>query len=342
VGLREVATRILLSMFGVAALLALGGTWPAAGSSPAPPATVIATIPVGLSPAWLAFDTRNGRVYVANIFSDDVSVIDPRTNTVVDTIPLAGGFVCAHPFAVGYDPRHDVVYVACQQYTMATAISGRTNTPIGDPIEVGSSPFGIAFDSRNDHVYIAVAHTQDVAVLDAATRAVIDRVPIPPAPGQSESEPFGIAYDDRNGELYVAESASPEVSVIDGSTNNVLKTIPTPSTTRGIAYDPPTGEIYVANFEAGSVSVIDDTTNDIVATIPVGSFPFGLAYNQRDGDIYVANFGSASLSVIDPKTKRVVKTIPIDGTPVGVATDPRSGNIYVTRGNVVDVLTPLR
>jgi YVTN family beta-propeller protein len=223
-------------------------------------ATVIATIPVGLSPAWLAFDTRNGRVYVANIFSDDVSVIDPRTNTVVDTIPLAGGFVCAHPFAVGYDPRHDVVYVACQQYTMATAISGRTDRPIGDPIEVGSSPFGIAFDRRNDHLYIAVAHTQDVAVLDAATRAVIDRVPIPPAPGQSESEPFGIAYDDRNGELYVAESASPEVSVVDGSTNNVLKTIPTPSTSRGIAYDPRTGEIYVANFEAGSVSVIDDTT----------------------------------------------------------------------------------
>src|SRR5947208_4487394 len=61
--------------------------------------TVVATLtsPPGSSPAGLAFATRSGLLFVANIFTDDVSVIDPRTRAVIDTVKLAGGNTCAHP-----------------------------------------------------------------------------------------------------------------------------------------------------------------------------------------------------------------------------------------------------
>jgi YVTN family beta-propeller protein len=45
-------------------------------------------ITVGRHPAGLAFDEANARLYVANGNSDDVSVIDTRTNTVIATIPV--------------------------------------------------------------------------------------------------------------------------------------------------------------------------------------------------------------------------------------------------------------
>src|SRR5439155_1379854 len=126
---------------------------------------------------------------------------------------------CDHPFGIGYDKKHDVVYVACQQFFDLTAIDARTNTRIGDPIEVGSSPFGIVYDQRNGDVYVAIAHTDEVVVLDADTRTVSDRIPVGVAP-------FGIAFDTRRGYLYVTNSQADTVSVIDGATNTVVRTIP--------------------------------------------------------------------------------------------------------------------
>ena len=59
--------------------------------SDAPAGFVIATIPVGSSPAGIAFNPDNGFLYVANLDSNTVSVIDPATNTVVVTIPVGSG-----------------------------------------------------------------------------------------------------------------------------------------------------------------------------------------------------------------------------------------------------------
>src|SRR5205823_3238234 len=44
------------------------------------------TMEVGSSPFGIAFDRRNGRVYVANNHDSNVDVIDPRTGRVVDVI----------------------------------------------------------------------------------------------------------------------------------------------------------------------------------------------------------------------------------------------------------------
>src|SRR5439155_7866222 len=90
--------------------------------------TVVATLtsPPGSSPAGLAFATRSGMLFVANIFTDDVSMIDPRTRAVIDTVKLAGGHTCAHPLSVGYDKAHDVIYVSCHPSLDLTAIDQMT------------------------------------------------------------------------------------------------------------------------------------------------------------------------------------------------------------------------
>jgi YVTN family beta-propeller protein len=47
------------------------------------------TISVGRHPTGIAWDQTRGRLYVSNGNSDDVSVIDTRTNSVVGTVPVA-------------------------------------------------------------------------------------------------------------------------------------------------------------------------------------------------------------------------------------------------------------
>src|SRR5712671_688732 len=50
--------------------------------------TVIATIPVDLTPFGVAVSPDGSKVYVTNISSNTVSVIDTATNTVSATIPV--------------------------------------------------------------------------------------------------------------------------------------------------------------------------------------------------------------------------------------------------------------
>jgi len=50
--------------------------------------TVIAEIPVGLHPTSLAWNEAANRLYVANSNTDTISVIDTRTNAVVETIEV--------------------------------------------------------------------------------------------------------------------------------------------------------------------------------------------------------------------------------------------------------------
>ncbi len=328
----------LLTAAGIFVLGASGAVFAPPVPSPRATHEVVATIPTGSSAAGLAFAARTGLLYVTNIFSDNVSVIDPRTRSVVDTVPLVGGNDCAHPFGVGYDKKHDTIYVACQQFTAATAIDARTNTPIGDPIEVGSSPFGIAYDERNGDVYIAIAHDNDVTVVDGDTRKVIDHIPVGEAP-------FGIAYDGRRGFLYVTNAQSDTVSVIDGATNTVVRTIPVAPgqlpaglAPMGIAYDGRNDTIYVANFGGSTVSAIDARTGELVSEVFVGGGPFGIALNTRDGDIYVPTFFDGTVEVIDSNTNLDVESIPVGPSPVWAAADPRSGEVFVTQGDAVSVL----
>jgi YVTN family beta-propeller protein len=77
---------------------------------------VTAEIEVGLHPTSLALDNLHDRLYVANSNSDSISVIDTKTNSVAETIPIqpfahdvAG--VAPESLVLSKDGRH--LYVAC-------------------------------------------------------------------------------------------------------------------------------------------------------------------------------------------------------------------------------------
>ena len=52
---------------------------------------VVATVPVGRSPAGVVAASRVGKVFVSNPDSKSIPVIDMRRQTVVDTLPAGTG-----------------------------------------------------------------------------------------------------------------------------------------------------------------------------------------------------------------------------------------------------------
>jgi YVTN family beta-propeller protein len=62
---------------------------------------------MGFAPWAVAVNPRTNRIYTANEGSNDVSVIDGGTNTVVATVPVGVG-----PRAVAVNPRTNRIYTA--------------------------------------------------------------------------------------------------------------------------------------------------------------------------------------------------------------------------------------
>lgn len=274
------------------------------------------TIPVGHLPIAVACDSANGYAYVANWYSNNVSVINNATDPVVGSIPVGSA-----PAAVVYDSSNRYVYVVNSDSDNVSVIDGTTNGVVAS-VSVGSGPEGLAYDSANGYLYVANTASDNVSVINTATNLVITSVPVGPGPDS-------VAYDSANGFLYVPNDLiSGSITVINGTTDTVVDSIPVDTSLEGPAYDSANGYVYVAQAGRSNVTVINGTADQVIASIPVGADPDSIAYDPASGQLYVANDGSDNVSIIDGATDQVVGSDPVGVNPFGVAYDSENGYIY--------------
>ena len=87
-----------------------------------------------------ALNPSGSRAYVANFNSNNVTVIDTASNTVVG-VPITVG---NQPISITFTPSGSRAYVANQNSNTVTVIDTASNTVVGMPIAVEISPRGIA------------------------------------------------------------------------------------------------------------------------------------------------------------------------------------------------------
>jgi YVTN family beta-propeller protein len=102
-------------------------------------------------------------IYVANLGSDTVSVIDGATNTVVATIPVAT------PFVLGVNPKTHLIYVSQPGIPLGTdntvsVINSATNAVVSI-ITVGPGPFGVGVNPVTNMIYVATHFSDTVSVI---------------------------------------------------------------------------------------------------------------------------------------------------------------------------------
>src|SRR5204863_10189539 len=82
------------------------------------------------------------RAYTTNLSSNNVSVIDVASNTVIDTIPVGSG-----PVNIAISPDSRRAYVTNNFGNTISVIDTLSNVVI-DTIPVGLQPYGIAITTR--------------------------------------------------------------------------------------------------------------------------------------------------------------------------------------------------
>jgi YVTN family beta-propeller protein len=120
--------------------------------------------------------------YIANALSNNVSVINTQTNTVIGSPIPVGNF----PWGVAVSPDGGKVYVTVINGTERTSgVSGgvavidtRTNTVIAT-FPAGNDPTGLAVDPNGGRLYVANDNfpVSTVTVIDAATGATVAAIP---------------------------------------------------------------------------------------------------------------------------------------------------------------------
>ena len=275
------------------------------------PPYVAARVTVGRSPSSVVIDASG--VWVTNWWDSTLSRINPATNTVLSTIPLAIP-ATAGPEAITNGAGS--IWVTTTDYAAEdTYLPGSllrldpTTGSVVATVAIGRGAFDVAFG----HGAIWVANYVDGSIqrIDPATNQVVTTIAV--------LGPTGVVADATA--MWVVGSLG-TVTRIDPLTNMVGTTISTQPTGGSITAGG--GSIWVSHpgtegSADGSVSRIDPTVNTVTANIPVGDLPYELAV--AGGSVWVGLNKTGTLVRINASTNAVTKVSIGAGTYALAAAD---------------------
>jgi YVTN family beta-propeller protein len=287
------------------------------------------TIPVGTVPKFVAVNQDTNFIYVSNLNSNNVSVIDGATNSVVATVPVGTA-----PEVLDVNTTTDMVYVANLESNNVSVIDGSSNAVVATiPLGSNSSPFGVALDSTRNLVYVTNTGAGTVSIINGATNAVVATVPV-------GNTPAGVRVNTTANLIYVANLGSASVSVIDGSTDSVTSTFPLPQAAEPliVAMDPILSRLFITDSFAKAIYVLNASTGELLQTITGGgriSFksPEYVALLQPGKSVMVSDSSLGAVIEFNDSTYAFTGGLAAAGSPIGVAVNRTTGKIYVAESS---------
>lgn len=238
-----------------------------------------ASVTVGSVPDGLAFSSTGSLLYVANQYSDNVTVVNVATDSVVDVIPTGAG---SRPFEVIVAPGDSVLYVAGGGIVNGVRVSTKAIIASFLIPDVGN---GVAI-ARDSLLFVSTHGGGTVIEFNLRTRTVSDTFAVGGTPQKLVVSPNG-------NELWIANEAG-YVQFWDIDTGLQIGTnLTLPSAGYGLAYRSSNGLLYAtsAYFGGGYIYVIDPVARTLVHSTIVGGGTRHVAFSA-DGSVgIVANEG---------------------------------------------------
>jgi YVTN family beta-propeller protein len=309
-----------------------------------------------LSPVVEDFPSR---VYVPNTNSNTVSVIDPKTYKVIDTIP------------VGVQPQH-VVPSWDLKTLWVNNNRGHTLTPIdpatgkaGKPVDV-HDPYNLYFTPNGEYAVVMASLDRELVFRDPHTMEIKHTEPVScygvnhadfSADGRyfivscefsaellkvdteqmkviaQQKLPFegampqDVKLSPDGKTFYIADMMAHGVWVLDGDKFAQPKLLPTGKGAHGLYISRDSKEMYIPNRGEGSISVFDFAKDDLTKKwrLPDGGSP-DMGGVSADGKVlWLSGRYDAEVYAIDTRTGKQLARIPVGSGPHGLAVYPQPG-----------------
>ena len=199
----------------------------------------VATIPAGTNPDGIAYEPTTKTVWAFNGRSNNVTVIDTVSRSVVATIALPGKPEFPQVDGKGHvfdniEDKNSIVRLDASSKTV-------TNTW---PLAGCESPSGMAIDREHNRLF-SVCDGKKMAVVDAATGKVLALPDIGDGPDAA-------GYDDKR-QLAFSSNGEGTLSVVDAKSGyKTIEQLPTMKGGRTMSYDSAKDRVYVVTAELGA------------------------------------------------------------------------------------------
>lgn len=247
--------------------------------------------------------------------TEQVVVIDPRTDTIQARIPLGAGLHVAH---VVLDAASRYAYVSAKETSQVLRIDATTRMVVNRyDLGAGRGPHGMRL--CGDRLYVADMEGRSLSVIEPATGSVrevpVGGVAVQTACALGGRYVFASLYDTR------------EVVRLEVATGTLTR-IALPAGAQGPVqlYPAPDGRLYVCDQgllldrpASNKLFEIDARAATVTATIEVGRGAHGVVLSEDGQMAFVTNTADDTVSMVDLAARRSVATIAVGDAPNGIA-----------------------
>ncbi len=296
----------------------------------------------------VAVNPFSNRVYISNIHSSNIAVVDGKNEEFVGTIKLTDKE--CHIFTeICFNPVNEQLYVIAGYLNRVWVVDSRTEK-VTDNYEMGPYPYGLTSDSITGKTYVALGGDSALAVLDSDNR-LLTKIPVKPWP-------YPVAVDPQRHRAYVVSQManmalyrgydnpvgypSGVLNIIDTRRDMVIGEVKVERRSCGVAVNPDSGLVYVANRVDESVLVIDPEKKKIVKRLKTQCGPWGMCIYPEKKKLYVINWMGewydtlgqpTTVTVIDTGLNEVIKHFPVGKLSCNIAVNPVNERAYVPNGD---------
>lgn len=285
------------------------------------PLKVVADVPLTGGTTRLDYqslDTASGRLYIAHLGSDLMTVFDVNKQSVVGDVKDL-----KRVHGVLAVPQLHRVYASATG-TNELAVIDDQSLAIVARVHAGDYPDGIAYASKENKLYVSDLHGQSDTVIDAKTNQRLTAIELGGGAGNSQ-------YDASSDRIFVTVDGREELAEIDPTTDQVAARYPLTGCkgSHGLLIDSENRLAFVACEENKKLVVFDLQTKKATATLAVGADPDVLAFDSGLHRLYVSA-ESGNIAIFDEQDRALKEVFKgfFAANAHTVAVDSRTHRVY--------------
>jgi YVTN family beta-propeller protein len=289
---------------------------------------------VGEVPLEVEYSSNGKLAFVTNAHSNNVSVINTKTLTVVNTIEVGDS-----PQSIHRSKNNRLMYVTNREDSTVSVIDIKHQVVVSTWAMASGTETCRLNPKGNLLACVTAAAPYQFIVYRSSNGSFIRSTLLP-------GDPSGVNFSKNGKTAYISipdELVVVPVSLVNGVAETSIE-LDYPGAWPALSTDK--SKLYMPHFDDDVVSIVSLKTNTVVAsvTMPEGCMPSAAVARPRGKFMYVTCFGTGTVEAINIMTntidvsKRVMTEAGLAGISVNPAgtqalvTNPMTGEVWVLKG----------
>ena len=296
----------------------------------------------------VVFSNNLNKVYVSNLFDNNIAVIDANSGKIIKEINLptlttASTFTGTKPVPLSIDlainNSTNKIYAASYDAKAIYVIDANNDT-LNATVPLEGGPFEVAVNETLNKIYTGV-HKSDpsgeseesIAVIDGKTNSILKSI-------SSDNAINVIAVNQTTNKIYVSGFFTKKITLLDGNADAVTKTISLSASSDGdvqsIAIDSKLNKVFATYDARGSstdraIFVIDGNIDEEISKFKLSptDTPSYLLVNESNSRLFVSEVFIDTITTIDSKTNNILDTTHVSSDVGKLAYNPNKNSLYV-------------